>query len=346
MSSRRARAASPLTDRPKRFGEREIIALFERRLGAGAISRRGIEIGIGDDAAVLRSRGQRLVWTVDTCVEGVHFRRDWLGLADVGYRSLQAAASDLAAMGARALGALSSVVVPSSLVPAELDELASGQAEAAASLGCPVIGGNLARGGELSVTTSVLGEARRVLARSGASPGEELWLVGDVGLAAGGLEMLRRTRAVRNPGAARACLAAWRRPQALLARGQQLVGRATAAIDVSDGLSGDARRLAEASSARILIDEALLRAALRRELEQLARELGVDPLELALRGGEDYALLATGKAARRPSFASRIGRVERGSGVFLSRTSGSSTPLGEGFDHFRGRGVSARQSRD
>jgi thiamine-monophosphate kinase len=334
VSSRRARAASPRSGGPKRLGEREIIALFERRLRAGAKSRRAVELGIGDDAAVLRCRGRRLVWTVDSCVEGVHFRRDWLGLADVGYRSLQAAASDLAAMGARPLGALSSVVVPSALMPAELDELASGQAEAAASLECPVIGGNLARGKELSVTTSVLGEARRVLARSGASPGEELWLVGDVGLAAAAVEILRRKRAVRNGSAARVCVAAWRRPRALLARGVQLVGRATAAIDVSDGLSGDATRLAEASGARILIEEVLLRRALRSELEQMAGELGVDALELALRGGEDYALLATGKATRRPRFAARIGSVERGNGVFLVAASGTAMLLGEGFDHF------------
>jgi thiamine-monophosphate kinase len=123
----------------------------------------------------------------------------------------------------------------------------------------------------------------------------------------------------------------------LLVRGQQLVGRASAAIDVSDGLSGDAIRLSEASHARILIDERLLRAALRRELEQIARELDVDALDLALRGGEDYALLATGRARRRPRFARRIGRVERGRGVFLERASGKKAALGDGFDHFAPR---------
>ena len=116
-------------------------------------SSRELELGIGDDAAVLRPGG-RLVWTIDTAVEHVHFERSWLSLSDLGWRSFQAAASDLCAMGARPIGALSSVIFPARFTAAELAQVARGQRAAARVLACPIVGGNLSRGDELSITTS------------------------------------------------------------------------------------------------------------------------------------------------------------------------------------------------
>src|SRR6185503_810067 len=130
--------------------------------------------------------------------------------------------------------------------------------------------------------------------------GDEVWLVGDVGLARAGLLWLSRgeVRASRRGGstgrAVARCLEAWRRPRALVREGRALRGRARAAIDVSDGLSTDAAHLAAASEVRVVIEEPRLRAALCRELEKVAPLLDCDPLELALAGGEDYALLAVG----------------------------------------------------
>jgi len=97
----------------------------------GSTPARGVVVGIGDDAAVLTQSAGSLVWTVDACVEGVHFRREWASLRDIGWRSFMAAASDLAAMGASPRGALSALVLPESFTDAELDELAGGQADAA-----------------------------------------------------------------------------------------------------------------------------------------------------------------------------------------------------------------------
>ena len=298
-------------------------------------------LGIGDDAAVLRGVRGRLVWTVDASVEGVHFDRRFLSLADVGARSFHAAVSDIAAMGARPVAALSSLVVPRALGARAMREIARGQAEAASELGCPVVGGNLSRGGELSVTTTAFGVVKRPLTRAGACAGDEVWLMGDVGLAAAGLRFLSPRRSRRLGARARravgVCIAAWRRPQALVLAGLKLAQRASAVIDVSDGLAGDVGHLAEASRIRIVLEEAALRRALRPELREAATLLQMDALDLALEGGEDYALVATGPAPRRPRDARAIGRVEKGRGVVLEGPDGRAHPVISGFDHFSSR---------
>lgn len=320
------------TARPaRRFDEARAVELFRRAFASPKAS--GIELGIGDDAAVLAPGRDKLVWTVDASVEGTHFERAWLELEDIGFRAFQAAVSDLAAMGARPLAALSALTLPRGFSARELARLTAGQAQAARSCRCPVVGGNVARGRELTLTTTVLGAARRPLTRDGARPGDDVWLVGEVGLAAAGLELLRRAAAAKSRAAREACTA-WRRPRALLERGLALAGRAHAAIDVSDGLGLDATRLADASACRVVLEEAALVRALSPSLAKVAPTLGRSALDFALRGGEDYALVVTGPAARRPTWARRVGRCERGRGGYLERPDGSRRPLGDGFDHF------------
>ena len=312
------------------FDEHEAVRLFERVFSAAKNAE--LELGIGDDAAILRVGRERLVFTVDTSVEGVHFDRRWLSLEDVGWRALQAAASDVSAMGGRPIAALSNLILPARIRRRELEALARGQAAAARALRCPIVGGNLSRGKELSVTTSVLGLARRPIRRSGARPGDSIVLLGDVGLARAGLSILKRGLGRKNQRALRVCIDAWRRPRALssLAPG----ARAHAAIDVSDGLSLDLRRLAEASGVHAVIEERALRRALRPELRRAAERLGEDPLELALSGGEDYALIVALPRGVRLAAARRIGRIERGSGALLEHSDGQSSRLGEGYEHF------------
>jgi thiamine-monophosphate kinase len=243
-------------------------------------------------------------------------------------------------MGARPVAALSSLILPSRFAGRRLLELVQGQAEASRELACPIVGGNVSRGGELSVTTTVLGAVERPLLRGGARPGDEVWLVGDVGLAGAGQLCLERGFAPRgsSAGAVATCIAAWRRPKALLRAGRRLVGRAHAAIDISDGLGSDAAHVARESGVRLVLEEVRLARTLRPELVEACRVLDLSPLELALSGGEDYALLATGPARARGRGVRVIGRVQRGRGVVLEQRDGRRRNVSAyGFDHFSGR---------
>ncbi len=312
-----------------RWSEGQAVELL-RQLFSGP--RKAALVGIGDDAAVIRGSGSSLVLTIDACVEHVHFERSWLSLADVGWRATQAAVSDLAAMGARPLAALSNLALPRNFARRDLAALARGQSAAARALGCPIVGGNLTRAGELSITTAVVGSCQKPLLRSGARAGDELWCVGEIGLAGAGMAWLASGKS-RTTSAARCCVRAWRRPQALLSAGLALHGRARSCCDVSDGLARDAEHLGDASHVRIVIEERALLSVLAPELVETAESLGRSALHFALGGGEDYALLCTGPAARRPRAARRIGRVARGRGVMLEKPSGRLVAARGGFDH-------------
>lgn len=315
--------------------ELELIAALSRQLSR--VTGQHVRLGIGDDAALLRVGRETMAVTVDDQVEGVHFDLRWLSPEDIGYRSLQAAASDLAAMGAAPVAAVASLHVPRGFRASALEQLARGQAQAAKRLRCPVVGGNIARGPVLSITTSVLGSTSKPLLRSGARPGDELWLLGDVGLARAGL-LLHQQRPklpARLARVARQAKLAWARPEARIAAGRALVGRARAAIDVSDGLSGDATHLARASRVKVVLEARRLARLISADLADLSDLLGEPGVALALRGGEDYALLGAGPGARRPARAKVIGRIERGRGSELELDTGQRFALGPGFDHLR-----------
>lgn len=291
-----------------------------------------VHVGIGDDAAVLEPARGKLVWTVDAAVEGVHFRRDFLSFEDIGYRSMMAATSDLAAMGASPRGALSALVLPRELSDAELEALARGQDEAARAVSMAVLGGNLARGTELSITTTVLGETERPLLREGARPSDVLAVAGPVGMARAGLLALQKGLA--SPALTEA-IQAWRRPLARIEAGHAAAPVAHAAIDLSDGLSLDASRLGKASGVGVVLDAAALLAHGGAAISEAARELCEDPLELMLEGGEDYAVLIACPKERVPSGFRVVGECVEARGLWLRGRAGEMREIGaRGFDHF------------
>jgi len=302
--------------------ERERIARIAEILGQA-----NVRVGIGDDAAVMDSPEGPLVWTIDEQVEDVHFRRAWCSFSDIGFRATMAAASDLAAKGARPLGALAAIVVPPNVTDDELDALALGQREACDAIGGAIIGGNLSRGGKLSIATTWLGTAERPVLRSGARAGDAVYLCGDVGLAGAGFRALEGGLG----DVPTAALDAWRRPRARMSDGLVMAKVASAAIDVSDGLAKDALHLGESSGVRVVLIEAAVRGCLHPATLVVAHALGIDALELALGGGEDYALLCTSRVAI-PGFTC-IGSVEDGTGAVMRGEQGDRA-VSAGFDHF------------
>jgi thiamine-monophosphate kinase len=304
--------------------ELERIALLRARLARDVP---GVRVGIGDDAAVL-DVGGGLVWTVDAQVSGTHFRPEWVSWEDIGWRSFMAAASDLAAMGSEPLASLSALVLGPEVDDAALDAFARGQAAAADAVGAPVVGGNLARGVQTSITTTLLGRAARPVLRSGARLGDGLWISGPIGEAAAGLAAL--AAGVHDPRVD-ACVHAWRRPRARIDDGRALSTVAHAAVDVSDGLARDASHLAEASGVRVVFDTAAVLLHAGVHVAAAASALRRDALDFVLHGGEDYALLAASDTPI-PGF-SRIGVIEAytgGARIFL----GDRAIEPAGFDHF------------
>lgn len=279
-------------------GEEALLAAVRRGLGAAAAGE-GVELGIGDDAAVLRPpSGRRLVATVDMQVEGQHFeRRGPAGAppADIGWRALAVNLSDVAAMGGEPRWALSSLGIPPDMGPPEVEALCAGLAEAASAFGVAVVGGNLARvPAGLVLDVTVLGLVDRAVPRSGGQPGDLVCVTGRLGAAAAGLAVARRGRDVPGLGdrARRELLLAQRRPQPRvregIALGAVLPGAVHAMCDVSDGLTADLGRLCPAGLGATLWREALPVPA---SVRAAAVALGADALAWALGGGEDYELL-------------------------------------------------------
>lgn len=311
-----------------------IAALTARLSPAGA----GVVLGIGDDAAVLAPLSGGIVLTVDTSIEGVHFRREWAPLRTLARRAVVAAVSDLAAMGAKPRATLVALALPADLGDDAFLALIDGTADAARETGAALVGGNLSAASELSLTTTAIGEAgARVLTRSGARIGDTVYATGVLGAAALGLAHLTRGRA-GEPGAA-VFVARWCWPVARLDEGLALVAAgASACIDVSDGLLRDLGQLCAASG--VAAEVAVERLPMLAQQREQARALGLDAEVLALTGGEDYELVFTGAAsAMLDALGTRLGRIVEGppGAVRALDANGQRLAVGAGgFEHFRG----------
>lgn len=292
-----------------------------------------VMLGIGDDCAVLSPSPLPRVWTVDSAVEGVHFTRAFMELEDIAYRAFMAAASDVAAMGGRAVAALSALALPASMSDEELRRLVRGLARAADECHCPIVGGNLTRASELSLTMTVLGECpSRVLSRSGAKIGDGIFVTGTVGGAALGLRLLQR--GLPSERTFEPIIQRFLAPRARVDVALAVAELAHAAIDISDGLVQDLTHLCRASGVGACIHAPAL--PLLEELAEAARSIWLDPVALALEGGEDYELLFTAPRERVPSGLARcIGSVVHDSEqVRVLDAQGRALSIGNGFDHF------------
>jgi thiamine-monophosphate kinase len=315
----------------KPVSERELVEALREALDA---ARPEVLLGIGDDAALLAPSAYPMALSVDASIEGVHFERSFAPLERLAARAFAAALSDLAAMGATPRAALVSLVLPEGDL-AEVRAIAAGLADAARRHACPVVGGNLARGAALQLHTTVVGaQLDPPLTRSGARAGDDLWISGTVGGAHVGLTALLSGR---DDAALAPFIERWRDPPARLDLRHVLRERASAAMDLSDGLLADAPRLAASSGVRLVLD--VDRLPRRAGLDEAARLLDLDALECAVTGGEDYELFFAAPRTHRAALegvATRVGEVVSGRGVGLHRD-GVDLGARPGFDHFRSR---------
>ncbi len=309
--------------------------------------------GIGDDCAVIRKDDQR-VWllTMDTLVESVHFNRAFHPPELLGRKAVSVNVSDIGAMGGKPVFVLLSAGMPHGFDETWFLAFVRGLTEACREYGCFIIGGDtVASPGGLTFTLTVIGEARadQVLYRSGARPGDSVWVSGPLGLAAAGLELLSRNIEPENR-AFDPLREKHLNPPARVALGQELAasGRVHAMMDLSDGLATDLAHLCKQSGtgARLFAPDlpglGMLAAA--------ARRTGCDPLHWALSGGEDFELLFTASPEERSTLVEvaetcglkivPVGVIVAGAGVTLIQPEADGTQREiaisyQGFDHFR-----------
>ena len=270
----------------------------------------GVELGIGDDAAVLSASNNKLVATVDMAVEGVHFRCDWSSPFQIGAKLTTANLADIFAMGAKPKYLLVAAAISQVNNSEVITELAKGIRSVADNFKVTVIGGDLSKAERMSLSITALGElSGNPILRSNAQVGDLLYLSALPGLSAAGLAILNR--GLDRP---RYVVDAHLNPR--LVAPDKLIKVATSMCDISDGLVTDAGNIAKASGVAINLNKELITSAPDfKDLAELANELGEDVFDWILTGGEDHFFLATVN----PSNASeelgiRVGVVTTGGG--------------------------------
>lgn len=331
----------------RQLGEFGLIRRIEKRFLPPA----AVPLGIGDDAAAIQTRPRNyLLLTTDSQIEGVHFDLSFSTLEQVGYKSVMVNVSDIAAMGGSPRALLISLGLTERQQVEEIDALYRGMKKAIREAGIDLIGGNIAATpGPFFLSPTLIGEVpkKEMITRAGARAGDALYVTGTLGDAAGGLALLKKgieaRRFARLLRRHRSPSARWREGR-LLAQARI----ASAMIDLSDGLASDLRHLAAKSrlGAEVQADQ----IPLSRPLQEVALQLGADPLEYAVTGGEDYELLFSvpdQKIKRLEKLiqegalqARRIGRMTpRRLGLRLKDPDGRTRPLAPGgWDHLRRNG--------
>ena len=272
-----------------------------------------VQVGIGDDAAVIKSSNNKLVATVDMAVEDIHFNKKWSTPFQIGAKLTTANLADIFAMGAIPKYLLVAAGISELNNSETVTELAKGIRSVADKFEVTVIGGDLSKSEKMTLSITALGElSDQPILRSGARVGDLIYLSSLTGLSAAGLAILNRE--LDRP---RYVVEAHLNPK--LVAPEKLIKVATSMCDVSDGLATDASHLSHASNVNFNLSKDLIsQAADFKDLAELAKELGEDVFDWILTGGEDHFFLATvGKENESNELGIQIGSVGKGEGKLL-----------------------------
>jgi len=327
-------------------GEFGLISLLNKDL---IHSPAGVIAGIGDDAAVLQSSGDCWqLFTTDMMVEGIHFRLDWSGYSDVGYKALAVNISDIAAMGGRPTHGVVSIAVSEHTRVEDVVELYRGLREIARNYKVNLVGGDTVKSpGPLVINVALLGEvaAGKAVYRSGATPGDVIYTTGNLGTSAAGLYLLAHQVSC-SPQLKDRVIRAHLRPEPRVAAGILLASLegVSALDDNSDGLAAELREICRAGSVGCLVWEKAF--PVLPEVRQLAAQVGASTLDWVMNGGEDYELLFTLRPDRRKAVEEALHRagipftaigviVPEQEGLLIERRNGTREVITmKGYNHF------------
>jgi thiamine-monophosphate kinase len=288
------------------FDEAQVIAALSRIFGS---SQRGVEIGIGDDAAVVKT-SERTAITTDVAVEGTHFKTEWSSAFDIGRKITAANLADVYAMGGSPRFLVAAVTLTGDETMEWIEELAEGIAHEASSCGAYVVGGDLAKGPCKSIAITAIGQVDLAITRSGAQAGDSIYISSLPGWSAAGLAVIDKDL---DSDIALHALSEFSAPTVDYSAAVQFAnGKATAMCDISDALVIQAEQLASSSGVALHIDQDLITKHPEfGTLKELADSQGIDVWQWILAGGEDHVFLATGKELD----GFRVGSVESGTGL-------------------------------
>ena len=303
-------------------------------------------VGIGDDTAAIEVSGENLLlFTSDTLVEDIHFKWDYASPFQVGWKALVVNISDIAAVGGNPTHCLVSLALPADTDRIVVREVYQGLKKAASRYRVGIVGGDTVRAPSFIITVSLLGEVKRknIVLRSGAKPGDLIYVTGQLGSSGAGLTCLKRSNWKVKPKIRQFLIKRHLMPSPRLVEGQKIAKSqiATSMIDLSDGLGSDLHRMAEESEVGAILWEDELPIALATE--QLAKVMGKSSLEWVLYGGEDYELLFTVPPAKRKEVEHTLGFphaligeiVDRDQGICLKNRKGNRTKVKDGgYNHF------------
>ncbi len=324
------------------LGEFGLIGQIEKMLKRSVAADHTVQLGIGDDAAVLLpGRNKSLIATVDCMIEGAHFDLHYNDLRSVGWKAAAMNFSDIAAMGGIPRWLLVNLAVTKKMTLDDIRELYRGMTDCSNRFNVRIVGGNTAKSNnELSVTVTALGECTKnmQLQRNGARPDDVIVLTGYTGLSAAGLQLLKFGR----QNACRKAIQKQLRPVPRVDEIQTILRnniRVNACIDVSDGLAADLRHICDASGCGALLQSADI--PFHADVKKTANLFSADPYENILHGGEDYELLMTMKeseflkAKKHVRVLTRIGVMTREKGIRISVSENKVSIIHKtGFRHF------------